>query len=354
MSKPTIGVVIATPGRASIFRTLQSITYQGLIPGDDIIVVGDGLHEPTKKLVEAFGAPFRYVATRQTRTWGHDQVNYGLKMVGGDVVVLQDDDDIFAPRAFEEIRNLVSKVPKAPILGRVRSPYLGLLWQEAGPKAVLDGHCLVVPNDKEKLGYYTREYAGDQAYIKTCLEPYEEVYWADRVWTITRPTWKLYPRAIRSGAQAQADGTAEPLWRWMQLLMPSIEARLFTGDDDWTWYFYEAGWDSRKYGPPPITGAVKMYRDGERMMATFVTRPGASEHTRELLEFILWASQGLATWVYVDPSDEDTLTILKDLRYESHMVLNNVAEWTHDWPPTYFIEKKEEKSKIILPGSAFE
>lgn len=344
MSRPTIGVVIATPGRRSLFNTLRSIAYQGLEPGDDILVVGDGHHQPTADLVKAFGEPFRYVATRVTRTWGHDQQNYGLKMVKGDVLVLQDDDDIFAPRAFDEIRKLAARFPGQPFLGRVLTPNLGLLWDEASPKATLDGHCVVVPNNKEKLGFFTREYAGDQAWIKTSLEKYEEVYWADRVWTLTRPTWKL--RAYRVTAKLLKqhwDPDGMNFAREIAERLGDIEERPLLGEVDWTWMFFAPG-ELR-----PVA-CVRMYQEEERYVAAVSYQPGNEEHLVEIAEFIAWAGQGLAVWLYVKKDDHEVIEAVGKRQFELHWQSETKAELIHEWPPTYFKPPEKPKPLIVDPS----
>jgi hypothetical protein len=197
----TLGIFISTPGRASLLRTLHSIAYQQA-PVEDVLVVGDGYHAPTDELVsaaaEALGLPCRYIATRKTRDWGHTQQNFALKEVRGDYLVYQDDDDIFVPRALNEIARLVdAQDTPRPLIGRVKTPKLGLLWQVPGPEnACLDGHCLVAPNDKRRLGWFNSEYNGDQCYIHTTLRNYKEHEWTDRVWTLARPQWKLWPRVV--------------------------------------------------------------------------------------------------------------------------------------------------------------
>ena len=108
----TLGIVISTPGRRTLSRTLASILYQkaGV---EDVLVVGDGFDLATRDLVEfyadePFRLPCRYVATAKTRDWGHSQVNYGLQHVRGDYVTNQDDDDIYLPRAIEEVVRAVA------------------------------------------------------------------------------------------------------------------------------------------------------------------------------------------------------------------------------------------------------
>jgi glycosyltransferase involved in cell wall biosynthesis len=342
--RPSIGVVIATPGRRSIFRTLQSIMYQGLQQGDDILVVGDGDHEPTRVLVKTLGHPFRYEATKVTRTWGHDQLNHGVKKVGGDVLIYQDDDDIFAPRAFDEIRRLAVHFPNVPILGRVKTPHWGILWQKAAPDALLDGHCLVVPNVKEKLGYFTREYTGDQAWIKTCLEKYEEVYWADRVWSLTRPTWLLYPHRALPGLIKNTEPYSENFWREIRdRLGPDLEGREFNGENDWAWYFFQPG-----LGSLAPVAAIKMYQDDKRMIAAMSFVPGAEPFLGELAEFAAWAAQGLDCWMFVREGDHEVIEVLTQKGYQSHGTRNGITEYIHDWPPKFF-EKQEPKPLIVDP-----
>jgi hypothetical protein len=341
MSRPTIGVVIATPGRKSLYDTLLSIAYQGLEVGDDILIVGDGHHQPTADLVKAFGEPFRYVATRATRTWGHDQQNHGLKLVKGDVLVLQDDDDIFAPRAFDEIRRLAARFPGQAFLGRVKTPFLGLLWDKASPEATLDGHCVVVPNDKEKLGYFTREYAGDQAWIKSSLEKYDEVYWADRVWSITRPTWKLRPfRLTASLAARWADPHVRNFGSEITERL-DVEGRLFQSNTDCSWLFFQNGHQF------PVA-MVWMIQDEERWKAAVSFQPGCEHVLVEIAEFLAFAGQGLPVWLYVKKDDYEVIEAVTQRQFDLHWQNETKAEYIHEWPPRWFEEKKEEPAKKLI------
>lgn len=310
---------------------------QGLIPGDDVLVVGDGFHGPTKELVEAFGAPFRYVATTPTRDWGHSQSNYGVKNVKGDMLIYQDDDDIFLPRAFDEIRKVATRFPNAPLIGRVKTPYRGILWKEANTDAVLDGHCLVVPNVKDKLGFFTSEYVGDQAWIKTCLEPYEEVYWIDRVWTLTRPAWTLY--AFRGLIGNDPEKLMFKL-AW-EAAVPGILNRPLNGGDDWTWTFCDKESSAGAYMP---VATLHMYLDDERVIATISARPGTEKkHLQEVAEFAAWAAQGLDCWMRQQPDDQEIVEALTSRGFVPH----GTNEFISDWPPHFLVEKSGDK--IIRP-----
>lgn len=320
----TIGVVIATRGRASILRTLQSISYQGLYKGDDILVVGDGLNAPTRDIVEVFGPPFRYIATGQTGDWGHSQVNYGIKKVGGDVVVIQDDDDIFAPRAFEQIRWLYSEHPGVPMIGRTKTPTLGLLWSEPGTKTLLDGHCLVAPNDKEKLGYFAADYSGDQCYIAKTVQHYAEINWVDRVWTLTRPTWKITPsRSPAPSAYADAFHD-EFVYR-----LPSVEGRETKGLKDWSWVFY-----TEDRVPPHPAAALRMFEDGDRLWATMAYCDNSV--LEDVVEFAAWAGQGRDVWFGTCADDPELIAVLVKKGFQDHMMGKKNADFVLSWPPKWF------------------
>jgi glycosyltransferase involved in cell wall biosynthesis len=325
---PNIGIVIATPGRASIYRTLRSILYQGLLSGDDILVVGDGFHQPTKDLVEAFGPPFRYVATEPTRDWGHSQLTWGLKHVKGDIVTYQDDDDIYLPRALEEMRRMMAKHPNAPMVGRVKTPFRGLLWWEAGIKTLLDGHCLVAPNDKKKLGYVTSEYHGDQVYISTTIAHYPDLNWVDRVWTLTRPTWKLFPKRGPAPQTYQ-----DNFFREMCERLPSVAGRPLNGDNDWFWTFY-----SQDRGLKHPVAAVKLFEEEGRAWATVSYVPGdnTDEVVEEIVEFASWAGQGCEVWFGTLADDKEIIAELKKRGYKDHMIGRTNHDYTMAWPPKWF------------------
>lgn len=301
MKRPSIGVVIATPGRRSILRTLASISYQGIEEGDDVLVVGDGYHEPTAELVSFLGAPFRYVATEKTRDWGHSQFNYGLKHVRGDWVTGQDDDDIFLPRAFDEIRSIVEGLKDpCPIIGRVVTPYLGILWTEPG-RQPLDGHCLVVPNDKSKLGYMGLDYAGDQTWLASNMAEYDTYTWADRVWTLTRPHWKLWPVLLEVTGACRV----------------------------WVFYRDEGG----TQGTERVAELMTCFKHGHWNASPSFSVGVTDEEIREVMEFAAWAGQGEDVWVRISALMERAADQARASGYEMHREEDGVLEFVSEWPP---------------------
>jgi glycosyl transferase family 2 len=265
----------------------------------------------------------RYIATTKTRDFGHTQQNYALKHVRGDYLIYQDDDDIFLPRALTEAAKLATEQRHPhPIIGRIKTPRLGLLWQTPGHDAVLDGHCLVVPNDKRKLGWFNVDYSGDQCYIHTCLRNYKEVAWTDRIWTLARPHWKLWPQWSSEGNVSWACDLRR--------------------DDDGV--------------PGDVVATVLLEADEERdiFYATLNDSPDLTyEEQLEIAEFLVYAGQSKDIWIRVHPSREDLIAALKAMQYKEHRTTKEYIELTHGWPPDFwgpparFNHLADEKGNLI-------
>jgi glycosyltransferase involved in cell wall biosynthesis len=242
----------------------------------------------------------RYVATTKTRDWGHSQVNYGLQHVKGDYVTYQDDDDIYLPRALDEMGTLMDAMPvKQPLVGRVKTPAMGLLWQKPGTEACLDGHCVVLPNDKKKLGWMTKHHHGDQGFLNTSLCHYEDVSWVDRVWTLTRPHWKL------------------TVWNQAH------------NANWWHWSFYREG-----VVMPVASLVLTKDPDSDRMIASITRNDDVTrDELVEICEFAVYACQGNDCWLRFDKAD-DVLLIgaLREAKFDEH----TQTEYTHDWPPHFW------------------
>lgn len=336
--KPTIGVYIATAGRDSIYRTCQSILAQGLLPGDDVLVVGDGFHEPTAKLIKTLGKPFRYHPILPTRDWGHTQMNYGLANVGGDVLVAQDDDDIFAPRAFDEIRAAALRYPDTPILARVKTPNLGVLWSTPDHRTLLDGHCLILPNKKNMLGRWGLHYAGDQDYMQSSITKYEGVTWLDRVVSLTRPDWKLlaWPAKLTHELETMGDirnECASFMTRHTAQISDSEQAAFIHEWDEskqWAWLWY-------KTSDPSAIGFSYMYEDEDgKRWATFGLRESArgQGYGRELVEHACWAAQG-ELWIEVRNDNVRARKLYDRLGFAPHAEKEHVTTMWQAWPPSF-------------------
>lgn len=106
--------------------------------------------------------------------WGHPQINYGMQEAVGDYLVFQDDDDVFAPDALINIRRATKHLdPPRPLIFKFKIGRAGGLVLPQGQEIAesrIGGHCLVVPNVKEKLGAWTDRYAGDWDFIESTLQ----------------------------------------------------------------------------------------------------------------------------------------------------------------------------------------
>lgn len=295
MKEPTLGIMISTHGDRRLARTLHSIATQKLIPGDDIVVVGDGPQPWAKKLVESFGPPFRYIYTKKTGDWGHTQMNAAIEHVRGDYITGQDHDDIYLPRAFQCIREAAIISPNKPLLVRLKTPELGILWCEL-LKPPLDGHCLVIPNVKNKIGRFDGAYDGDQRYINGTLEAWGEAGWVDVVTTLTRPHWKLW---------------AWPVYQW---------------DDAWAWKFLDPTQERE-------VGYLTMKREypeegGSKIIADWDPTYCEREAWKEISEFMMWGAQDQLHFM---PHDEEQRKFLWQMQMRNEYDGSLVSYW----PPDY-------------------
>lgn len=200
---PTLGIVVPTAGRASLRRTLESMAPQ-MRKGDRCLVVGDTLDGPLPH-TEAIVADYPWCRYRphagKAHTWGHEQINIGLRLVGGDWVMCQDDDDIYVPDAFDAIRGVIAALHRPrPLLFRFRSYHNGIVyWDDYArahydlhrtvPEGHIGGHCLVTPNRPRRMAPRGLHYQGDHTWITDTLALWGAVepLWVDKIIAIARP-----------------------------------------------------------------------------------------------------------------------------------------------------------------------
>jgi len=196
MSEPTLSVFVPTfdPERP-LSRLLLSILKQPIGPDDEVLVCIDTHDGPKPEIAErvkAFGPQFKvFEFDAGHHCWGHCQINHLFTKATKEWVVGNDDDDIFAPGAFDAIRQEIKALPiKMPLMFRFRPyNYDRPLWEERVLEICkVGGHCLVAPNDG-KLGKFSCHYAGDYHWIEMTLQNWEMMFkWADPIIAIARPT----------------------------------------------------------------------------------------------------------------------------------------------------------------------
>lgn len=199
---PTLSVIVATQGRETLARMVQSCASAGVSDRDELIIVTDGfeiadplaLHMNILQMASGSGAG--QIAYQELDSghhcWGHCQINHGISLAKGQYIVLNDDDDAFTPGAFDRIRARVAELEKpAPLLYRFQAWYGQVFWDEPGiaRENHIGGHCAVFPNDA-RLGRFTCRYQGDYDYIRSTLDNWggdDAAVWVDDVIAIARP-----------------------------------------------------------------------------------------------------------------------------------------------------------------------
>jgi len=204
----SLSIIVPTAGRASLEQTLRSYAHQ-LGPNDEVIVVGDTTDGPLPQsaaIVAGFDARFRYVDGHSTyHSWGHAEINQGLKLARGAWLLGNDDDDIATPDALASIRAAIADLDHPlPLLFQFVTPWRQTLWARRElVEGGLGGHCLVQPNRAGKVALMTPRYSGDFDWIAAAAAHYGgEVVWVERVVAWTRPTAAELARLIPEGVPA--------------------------------------------------------------------------------------------------------------------------------------------------------
>jgi glycosyltransferase involved in cell wall biosynthesis len=183
----SLSIIVPTPDGGRLDLLAKSLVGQ-LRPEDEVVVVGDthGTQLPGVRDWVTHQPGWRWMEHDAGRhAWGHPQMNYGMAHARGDYLVVQDDDDIFAPDALTNIRRAVRHIdPPRPHLFRFKAGRFGgqAFWVTKGVVAqgMIGGHCLVTPNIPEKTGKWTDRYEGDFDFIVETL----------RLWEPLEPVWR--------------------------------------------------------------------------------------------------------------------------------------------------------------------
>ncbi|HVN79668.1 MAG TPA: glycosyltransferase [Terriglobia bacterium] len=170
METVRFSVLVPTMGRLSLTDTLRSIIQQPLMPGDEVLVIGDLNHgcNPGRDIMNEFGPQFFYYSCGGAKNaWGGPQRNLGLTVAKGSWLTYMDDDDLMAPYTLEIMRGLCANHTDRPIMTRMRWPDGKAL------ESMVGGQCLWVPNVPYKVGFFGNEYCGDQTWIETTMSKYQ-------------------------------------------------------------------------------------------------------------------------------------------------------------------------------------
>ena len=212
MRQPTISIIIPSAGRDTLPYCLQTITQQSLIPGDEILIIGDGTQKEVEAQVEAIGEPFRYIEGPHTNDWGHSQTNLGISVAKADWLMFTDDDDGYLPRALEVVRSAISTAPAQPALFRFITNDRHLVWRNADngriDETLVGGHNLALPRSQQWMEHakWTERYRGDFDFVRGVLDSYprRDWNWRPEILTRQRPDRELAWWAVRTDEQFEA------------------------------------------------------------------------------------------------------------------------------------------------------
>jgi hypothetical protein len=188
---PTLSIVIPSIGRGTLKNTLASIRGQRLLPGDEIIVAGDGFQPRAQEFFHRSGLPGFYVSYPGPAKDSGGQVrNKAQHLASAQYLAFMDDDDIYLPGAFTLMRLGAMRAKGGPCLFRMMSARSGsLVWRQRKIAFSNVGTPnIVLPNTPGKIPPWDSQYAHDYRFIKDTVGFYDQgPYWCEEVIAGIRP-----------------------------------------------------------------------------------------------------------------------------------------------------------------------
>lgn len=197
---------------------LHSIVQQGIEPNDRFLIIGDGpsidldVEDTIASL--GWGSNFHFIQREHggAKNWGHTQTNWGFDQLRDqvDIITAQDDDDIYAPRAFDLMRDAAEENPGHLLMSRATNGRWGILWREPDWDVALEswgaysmcpaqaGHSVWFPGDAPTFPKLGDGYDGDQTYVQ-----------AARILFWDKTTWVNVVTSLAHGFEVL---TETPLW----------------------------------------------------------------------------------------------------------------------------------------------
>lgn len=163
-----LSLIIPTCGRKTLSRTLLSAQNAGILPNDEVIVVGDGPQPVAEEICRDFQLriPVTYLEGPRTRCWGHAQRNLGMSKATKETLIFIDDDDEYNENAISEIRRKSDESQGRIVLGRVKHRSIGVIWRDMNVRiGNVSTQMIVVPNIPSRLGFWVPMQGGDFAFL---------------------------------------------------------------------------------------------------------------------------------------------------------------------------------------------
>ncbi len=161
---PTFSIIVATCGRPTLSRTLESLAPQ-IEHGDEILVIRND------------EAP-----------WGHATRQEALSRAKGSHLWFMDDDDIAADFALTEIRLTVAEQPDRVHIFLMKQGDVVFGLTKMARVGHIGTPMVVVPNQEGKLGRWGTRYESDgDFFLETLALRDEDPVWHDQIVALIRP-----------------------------------------------------------------------------------------------------------------------------------------------------------------------
>lgn len=188
---PTISLMIPTVSRPTLVRCLQSVRVQRFLPGDEVILMGDGPNDVAKELFAQFRLPgyYRQATDRPTGDWGHTPRNVMMPHATGTHIMALDDDDELTAGALWAVREALFRDPTRPHLFKMNTADNGDVWKSREVKVANVGTPMFVIPTAGPRSAYLSYYGGDHAFIRDTLSAYPagSLVWDETVICRVRP-----------------------------------------------------------------------------------------------------------------------------------------------------------------------
>ena len=185
---PSLHILLATIGRHSLQTMLDSI-LPFLTDVDHLTIVFDGV-EPTQLNIETTGTVHIHHEPVALGFWGHGiRIKYAPLLERTDFILHCDDDDTYAPGAFDAVRASctdISTLYMMKLYNVTRNTYL-----PAFPKIEnrnISTQCGVIPYELNMKGTWGPFYGGDFAFYES-IEPFAPVVFVDSVIYLYNCPW---------------------------------------------------------------------------------------------------------------------------------------------------------------------
>jgi hypothetical protein len=180
----TLTLIIATIGRPTLVRTLQSVKDQPMRDGDVVLVVGRGAF--IEETARQFGAQF--LDCPPGGHLGSEERIAAFPHVTTSHLAFLDDDDIWAAGAREAIASGQQATPSNPMLYRMQYADGRRLWRDkAVRRANVGTPMMVLPNQREKFGQWSGSRFNDFDFLNSMHWTPKEIVWRPEVLALVRP-----------------------------------------------------------------------------------------------------------------------------------------------------------------------